>query len=67
MMLMEVADEEADEEREHRRRLSPSDFEKLAIVGRGAFGEVQIVRMKGGVLNDEIYAMKRMLKEAMIL
>jgi len=69
MMLMEVADEEAEEreEREHRRRLSPSDFEKMAIVGRGAFGEVQIVRMKGGVLNNEIYAMKRMLKEAMIL
>jgi hypothetical protein len=32
--------------RERRRRMAKADFEPLAIVGRGAFGEVRLVRKK---------------------
>lgn len=57
---------EADALHEESRRLSKDDFEPLTIIGRGAFGEVRLVRMKGKYSN-EVYAMKSMLKEAMIM
>ena len=50
--------------RETRKRYSPNDFEPLIIIGRGAFGEVKVVRAKE---DGAIYAMKSMKKEAMIL
>lgn len=36
------------------RRLTKNDFEPLVIIGKGAFGEVRLVRMKGSRSN-EIY------------
>mmetsp|Transcript_614 Transcript_614/g.860 ORF Transcript_614/g.860 Transcript_614/m.860 type:complete len:560 (-) Transcript_614:77-1756(-) len=50
--------------RERRRRMLKSDFEPLAIIGRGAFGEVRLVRKTS---TREIFAVKSMLKEHMIL
>jgi serine/threonine protein kinase len=50
--------------------VSTADFASLAIIGRGAFGEVRLVQMKsssGSEGKGENYAMKRMLKEAMIM
>lgn len=47
-----------------RKKMTKSDFESLAIIGRGAFGEVRIVRLKE---TGAIYAMKIMLKEAMVM
>jgi serine/threonine kinase 38 len=38
----------------------------LSIIGRGAFGEVRLVRMRER-FSREVYAMKSMLKEAMIM
>ena len=49
--------------KEYRRRLSTDDFESLAIIGRGAFGEVRLVRQK---TSGEVYALKSMVKEAMV-
>ncbi len=49
--------------RERRRRVSKSDFESLAIIGRGAFGEVRLVRQE---LTGEVWAIKSMLKSVMI-
>lgn len=49
--------------REARKRYSPTDFESLVTIGRGAFGEVTVVR---GREDGRIYAMKRMLKDAML-
>lgn len=49
--------------REARKRYSPADFESLVTIGRGAFGEVTVVR---GREDGRIYAMKRMLKDAML-
>ncbi|CAM9782039.1 unnamed protein product [Pylaiella littoralis] len=50
--------------REARKRLTKADFEALAMIGRGAFGEVRLVRKRD---TGEVYAMKSMLKEHMIL
>ena len=57
---------EADAQRDLRRRLTTEDFEPLAIIGRGAFGEVRLVRMRDR-FSREVYAMKSMLKEGMIV
>lgn len=50
--------------REARKRYSTSDFEPLVVIGRGAFGEVKLVRSRE---DGRIFAMKTMRKEAMIL
>ena len=57
---------EADAQRDMRRRLTTEDFEPLTVIGRGAFGEVRLVRMRDR-FSREVYAMKSMLKEAMIM
>lgn len=57
---------EDDARRDLKKRLKIEDFESLSIIGRGAFGEVRLVRMKDRNTR-EIYAMKSMLKEAMIV
>eukprot|EP01138_Halocafeteria_seosinensis_P016422 gb/GECG01016753.1/.p1 GENE.gb/GECG01016753.1/~~gb/GECG01016753.1/.p1 ORF type:complete len:517 (+),score=87.26 gb/GECG01016753.1/:1-1551(+) len=46
------------------KRYSKADFEPLIIIGRGAFGEVRLVRKRD---TNEIFAMKIMKKEAMVL
>ena len=50
------------EKRDQNRRISVADFESLAIVGKGAFGEVRLVREKK---SGELYALKAMVMEAM--
>lgn len=35
-----------DAQKDLRKRLTTDDFEPLTIIGRGAFGEVRLVRMK---------------------
>lgn len=54
---------EAENQREQRRRLTTDDFDPLVIIGRGAFGEVRLVKKKA---SGDIYAMKSMIKEAMV-
>ncbi|XP_073460988.1 serine/threonine-protein kinase MRCK gamma isoform X1 [Aquarana catesbeiana] len=44
-------------------RLKREDFEILKVIGRGAFGEVAVVKMKG---NGKIYAMKILHKWEML-
>jgi hypothetical protein len=45
---------EADSYRDENRRLTIDDFEPLALIGKGAFGEVRLVRMRGRY-SREIY------------
>jgi len=55
-------------QKESRKQVTTADFESLAVIGRGAFGEVRLVRSKPK--RDEpvrIYALKSMKKEMMIL
>lgn len=58
-------------QKESRRKVSPSDFESLAIIGRGAFGEVRLVRhtskSKANEERIQIFALKSMKKEMMVL
>jgi len=55
--------------KESRKKIAPGDFESLAIVGRGAFGEVRLVRRRPGDDADDgrIYALKSMKKEMMVM
>lgn len=57
---------ESEAQFDENRRMSIADFSTLSIIGRGAFGEVRLVRTNDCTSN-EVYAMKRMLKEAMIM
>jgi hypothetical protein len=53
-----------------QKKLNRSDFESLAIIGRGAFGEVRLVRRKDSLSSSgdkEVYAMKSMVKENMVM
>jgi serine/threonine kinase 38 len=53
---------------DRRKRTTKDDFESLAVIGRGAFGEVRLVRTTAKESrNVEIFALKSMKKEAMVL
>jgi serine/threonine kinase 38 len=58
-------------QKESRKKVVPADFESLAVIGRGAFGEVRLVRKKASGKKDpeagRIYALKSMKKEMMVL
>src|SRR4051794_20017196 len=51
------------EEKKEQRRIRYEHFKKIKTIGRGAFGEVQVVREKK---TGEIYAMKIMSKAEMV-
>lgn len=60
--------EEMLHQKHSRKTMSPTDFEPLAVVGRGAFGEVRLVRDKRKKSEPvQIYALKSMKKEMMVL
>ena len=44
-------------------RMKPSDFRLIKVIGRGAFGEVQLVRQKS---TKKVYAMKLLSKYEMV-
>mgnify|MGYP003476940584 FL=1 len=44
-------------------RMKPNDFDVIKLIGRGAFGEVQLVRH---ISSKKVYAMKRLSKCRMI-
>ncbi len=44
-------------------RIKPSDFNVIKVIGRGAFGEVQLVRHKS---TRKVYAMKLLSKYEMV-
>lgn len=46
-----------------RTKVSCKDFDPLAIIGRGAFGEVRVCRNKE---SKEILAIKKMKKQEML-
>lgn len=69
--------EETQISKESRKKISPADFESLAVIGRGAFGEVRLVRRKptnksgtqqnNDPFSNRIYALKSMKKEMMVV
>eukprot|EP01091_Cochliopodium_minus_P016445 TRINITY_DN615_c0_g1_i1.p1 TRINITY_DN615_c0_g1~~TRINITY_DN615_c0_g1_i1.p1 ORF type:complete len:391 (-),score=102.14 TRINITY_DN615_c0_g1_i1:83-1255(-) len=46
-----------------RLRMTSRSFEKIRTIGKGAFGEVSLVRMRG---TEKLYAMKRLNKSEML-
>lgn len=65
--------EETQISKESRKKVTPADFESLNVIGRGAFGEVRLVRRKpsnnqrNDPNNNRIYALKSMKKEMMVV
>eukprot|EP00210_Caulerpa_lentillifera_P007543 g7206.t1 len=62
-ILTEYEKNEQEISRLRRQRFTADDFEHLTIIGRGAFGEVRIVREKG---TGRLMAMKKLKKEDMV-
>lgn len=59
-------------QKESRKKVTTADFEPLVVIGRGAFGEVRLVRRKpspnrNDPNNGRIYALKSMKKEMMVM
>lgn len=65
----ELEKEETRVQKESRRNVTTADFESLTVIGRGAFGEVRLVRRKPGNSRGEtgVYALKSMKKEMMVV
>jgi serine/threonine protein kinase len=62
--------EENSIQKETRKKITVSDFESLAVIGRGAFGEVRLVRRTGkkdDPQTGQIFALKSMKKEMMVV
>ena len=66
VLRSDLAREEVLAEKESRRKMTTNDFEPLLVIGRGAFGEVTLVRTSTSKSGDgKIYAIKSMKKEHM--
>ena len=59
----DIHHQNAQQMRLRRKQISVFDFEPISIIGKGAFGEVRVVRYKE---TGEILAMKKMSKNEMI-
>ncbi|GLC43365.1 hypothetical protein PLESTB_001335800 [Pleodorina starrii] len=62
-IISELEKRESDYTRLQRQRMTADDFEPLRIIGRGAFGEVRIVRERS---TGKIMAMKKLKKAEML-
>lgn len=63
LIKQEILHREAEQMRQKRKKVTIYDFEPIKIIGRGAFGEVRVVRSKS---TGEVLAMKKMNKTEMI-
>ena len=63
LIKQDILHKDAEQMRMRRKKMTVYDFESIAIIGKGAFGEVRVVRNK---LTSEVLAMKKMIKSEMI-
>jgi serine/threonine protein kinase len=63
-MRRDLRNQELDNMRRDRKRMTTSDFDNLVVIGKGAFGEVRLVRKKD---TGETFAMKSMVKHNMVV
>ena len=63
MIRQEILHKDAEQMRLRRKRMTVFDFESISVIGKGAFGEVHVVRNKQ---TGEIQAMKKMIKSEML-
>jgi len=62
LIKRDILHKEAESLRQKRKKMSARDYEPIAIIGRGAFGEVRLCRWKE---TKEVVAMKKMNKGEM--
>ncbi|OMJ76685.1 hypothetical protein SteCoe_23881 [Stentor coeruleus] len=62
MIKQEVLHKEAELMRRSRQKMTVKDFEPISIIGKGAYGEVRVCRVKE---TGEIVAMKKLKKSEM--
>lgn len=69
VLRRDLEQEEMLAQKDSRKKVSPSDFESLAVIGRGAFGEVRLVRHASKSKKGEIqiFALKSMKKDMMVM
>jgi serine/threonine kinase 38 len=58
----EVKHKHAEFYRQRRVKMTPNDFESVAVIGRGAFGEVRLCKDKA---SGDLVAVKRLKKQEM--
>lgn len=63
LIKQKIINKESEFYREKRKRMTPSDFECIKIIGKGAFGEVRLCRDK----DKNLVAIKKMKKSEMII
>ena len=63
LIKQDVLHREAELNRKARKKIHPSDFEPLSIIGKGAFGEVRICRH---IETGDVVAVKKMKKKEML-
>ncbi len=63
LIKQDVLHREAELNRKARKKVYPSDFEPLSIIGKGAFGEVRICKH---IDSGEVVAVKKMKKKEML-
>ncbi|CAG9327149.1 unnamed protein product [Blepharisma stoltei] len=63
LIRQEIMHKEAEQLRMGRQKITIYDFEPISVIGKGAFGEVRVVRNKN---TGEILAMKKMNKSEMV-
>ena len=59
--------EENAHSKESRKAITTADFESMIVIGRGAFGEVRLARKRNKDQPPQIFALKSMKKEMMVL
>jgi serine/threonine kinase 38 len=64
LIKQDVLHKEAELNRKARKKVYPSDFEPLTIIGKGAFGEVRICKH---IESGEVVAVKKMKKKEMLI
>lgn len=62
ILKQEVLHKAAEQLRRSRQRMTVEDFEPISIIGKGAYGEVRVCRVKS---TGEIVAMKKLRKSEM--
>lgn len=63
-LIKDLERKETENMRLQRQKLCVDDFEPLTIIGRGAFGEVRLCRLKS---TGQVYAMKKLKKSEMLI
>ncbi|KAH7815865.1 putative NDR serine/threonine kinase [Monocercomonoides exilis] len=62
-LIKELRELESNAMRAKRRQMRLTDFDMLTVIGRGAFGEVRVVKKKD---SGEVYALKKLKKAEMV-